>query len=233
MDPNQQPAQDPGQPQPASPPPPGNQPLQPVPDHPEKMEYDPNYLDNIAPGASQQKFLSGTFGKIFWVLIGIFVLAVSLIIAFSGKDDTADLQRMFVRLEEYQTVVKDIHPDIRSGNLKDINSQLKTWMLSSKNEAEELLTLGEVKKTDFSKTMKQEEAGAADELVEKFENARLSANLNTVYSNTMSYEINEMLILYKQMSKSKSSQIREYAAETSKTLGDIKEKFDNYSDDGN
>lgn len=233
MDPNQQPSPDPNQPQPAGPSPAGNEPLTPYDPNPQKMEYDPNYLDNIAPGGGRQKFLSGTFGKLFWILIGIFVLAISLIIALSGKDDTADLQRIFVRLENYQTVVKDIQPDLRSGNLKSINSTLKSWMLSSKNEAERLLDLGGVKKTDFSREMKREEKSAADELVEKFNDARLSARLNTVYANTMVFEMNDMLLLYQKMGKSKSKPIREYAAETSETLKSIKQKFEDFEDDGN
>lgn len=232
MDPNQQPTPNPNEPAPAGPDPVGTEPTAPYnPQQPQN--YDPNYLDTIAPAAQSQKFLSGTFGKLFYLLLGIFVLAVSLIIAFQPKDDTADLQRMSVRLENFVLVTKEVHKNLRSNNLKTINSTFMLWISSSRTEADKLLKLGDVKKTDYSREMKQEEKQLQEDLTSKFDDARLSGRLNTVYTNTMIYEIDKMLLIYKKMQRSPSKPMSEYAKETSKTISDIKKAFEGYVDDGN
>lgn len=201
---------------------------------PIQQSYDPNYLDSIAPPPAQGKFLSGTFGKIFWVLIGVFVFAVSLIIAFSGGDDTADLQQMAVRLDNFSKTTKLVQKNLQSKNLKNTNATFQVWLSGSKGEAEDLLAKGGVKKTDYNKEMVKAEAALASELDSKFEDARLSAKLNRVYAATMAAETDKMLNMLDTMSKrSKSPQIREFAKKAGSTLVSIQKDFNEFKDDGN
>lgn len=201
---------------------------------PIQQSYDPNYLDSIAPPPAQGKFLSGTFGKIFWVLIGVFVFAVSLIIAFSGGDDTADLQQMAVRLDNFSKTTKLVQKNLKSKNLKNTNATFQVWLSGSKGEAEDLLAKGGVKKTDYNKEMVKAEAALASELDSKFEDARLSAKLNRVYAATMAAETDKILNLLDTMSKrSKSPQIREFAKKAGSTLVSIQKDFNEFKDDGN
>lgn len=201
---------------------------------PVQQSYDPNYLDSIAAPPAQGKFLSGTFGKLFWVLIGVFVLAVSLIIAFSGGDDTADLQQIAVRLDNFSKTAKTVQTNIHSKNLKNTNATFEVWLSGTQTEAEELLSLGGVKKTDYNKQMVTKESTLTTELDEQFENARLSAKLNRVYSATMATETDKILIMLDTMSKkSKSSKIRDFAKSASTTLTQIQKDFADFKDDGN
>lgn len=230
MDPNQQPEQTPApaaQPQTQPQPPSSYAP-------PVESSYDPNYLDSIAPAAPRAKFLSGTFGKVFWVLIGIFVLAVSLIIAFSGKDDTADLQQMSVRLDNFSKSTKLVNKHFKSKNLKIINGTFMIWLSDNQGKGEGLLKSGGVKKTDYNKQMVKDEAKLAQDLDEEFEDARLAGKLNRIYANTMAYETDKLLNMLNSMSKkSKSKQIREYAKRASASLVQIHKDFEDYVDDGN
>ncbi len=196
--------------------------------------YDPNYLDSIAPPPAQQKFLSGTFGKLFWVLIGLFVLAVSLIIAFSGGDNTADLQQVAVRLDNFSKTAKTVQKNLKSNNLSATNSNFQIWLTGNKAAAEDLLTQGGVKKTDYSKSMVASEKKLADDLDAKFEDARLSARLNRVYASTMASETEKIINLLNTMSKkSKSAKIRDFAKNAATNLKSIQESFDKFVDDGN
>lgn len=201
---------------------------------PAPQSYDPNYLDTIAAPPPQGKFLSGTFGKLFWGLIGVFVFAVSLIIAFSGGDDTADLQQMAVRLDNFSKTAKLVQKNIQSKNLKNTNATFEVWLSGTQGEAEELLATGGVKKTDYNKEMVRKEAAITTELDADFEDARLSAKLNRVYASTMAAETDKMLNLLDTMSKkSKSAKIREFAKKAGTTLASIQKNFNEYSDDGN
>lgn len=196
--------------------------------------YDPNYLDSIAPAAPPPKFFSGSFGKIFFGLLGVFVFAVSLIIAFSGKDNTADLQQIAVRLGHMDLTAKTVHKNLTSSKLSSTNSNFQIWISNNQRDAEKLLQQAEVKKTQYNKEMVSEEKTRSTELDDKFEDARLNALLNRVYAYTMASETQQLINLYNAMSRnSKAKAIRDYAKNASANLKPIQEAFDSYSDDGN
>jgi len=257
MDPNQQPGQTPPQPQPqpgsqpAEPLQPPVQPIQPAqpyqpaadpapPQTPnsyaaaQPASYDPNYLDSIAPPPPPPKFFSGSFGKIFFAMLGVFVLAVSLIVAFSGKDSTADLQQLAVRLDHMSQTAKTVQKNLKSNNLSKNNSIYQLWVIGSQKQAEDLLAQAGVKKSQYNKTMDASEKSRADKLDAKFEDARLNGVLDRVYASTMANETQQMINLFTTMSKaSKAKAIRDYAKSTSASLVDIQKGFDSYTDDGN
>jgi hypothetical protein len=229
MYPNQ--PQQPGQPTPS--PQPVPQPADPYAAQ-QPMAYDPNYLDSIAPPPARGKFLSGTFGKLVFVLIAVFVLAVSLIIAFSGGDNTADLQQVAVRLDNYSLSVKAVQKNLKSNNLSATNTNYQIWMTNSLHDAETLLGQGGVKKTDYSKTMVASEKKIVTDLDAKFEDARLNATLDRIYASTMAAETQKLINMFTLMSKnSKSKPIRDYAKSTSANLVPIQKGFDKYVDNGN
>ena len=231
MDPNQQPSQLPPQQPPVQPPVP-----QPPSAYtaPPNANYDPNYLDSIATAPPQGKFLSGTFGKIFWILIGLFIFAVSLIVAFSGKDDTADLQQMAVRLDNFSKTTKTVDKNLKSKNLKNTNGTYMIWITGHKGEAEDLLKKGGVQKTKYNKEMIKKEASIASDLDAKFEDARLAGTLNRVYASSMAAESEKIINLLNSMAKkNKSKQIRDFAKTASENLVQTQKDFDSYTDDGN
>ena len=230
MDPNQQPNQTPPQPpvQPAAP-----QPLTGY-DTPQPLAYDPNYLDSIAPPPPRPSFFSGSFGKIFFAMIGVFVLAVSLIIAFSGNDNTADLQQLAVRLNNLSLTAKKVQPNLKSNNLSTANSTFQVWITDSQHQSVTLLQEAGVKKSQYDKTMVASEKTLSDNLNAKFDDARLNAVLDRVYASTMSSETEKFIVLFTAMGKnSKAKAIRDYANSTSANLALIHKSFNSYVDDGN
>jgi len=244
MNPEQQPVQGapspvPG-PTPVPPPPPQPQQRPPQPEIPPEPKYsmgtptyDPNYLDSIAPQPPAPSFFSGSFGKIFFLMLGLFVLAVSIIVAFSNKDNTADLQQMVVRLENFERTVDTVHKNLTSGNLKEINSRYKLWLADARTKGQKLLDIGGIKKTDYNRDMVKSERAYSEELDSKFEDARLSVRLHRVYTTTMVLEIEKLLNVFQKLKKNPSPQIREYADEAIKNAEPIKKEFSEYVDDGN
>ena len=236
MYPNQQPDQPQQSPQPYPP-----QPQPPVAPQPPTayaatppVAYDPNYLDSIAPPPPRGKFLSGTFGKVFFILIGVFVLAVSLIIAFSGKDNTADLQQVAVRLKNFALTAKTVQKNLKSNNLATTNSNFQIWMTNAQKDSEDLLGKAGVKKTEYNKTMVASEKKISTDLDAKFEDARLSARLERVYASTMASETQKLINLYNTMAKKSGAKaIRDYAKNASANLTPIQKSFDSYVDNGN
>jgi hypothetical protein len=249
MDPNQQNPTPPTQPQaPVTP----SQPVQPVATPPVQptapfapavpstyaatppQSYDPNYLDSIAPAPPRAKFFSGSFGKIFFGMLGVFVLAVSLIIAFSGKDKTADLQQTTVRVTNFALMVKTEQKSFKSNNLSANNSQLEILLTSAQTDGEKLLAQAGVKKSQYDKKMVSTELKLKTDLTTKFENARLNAELDRVYAQTMASETDKLITLFTTMSKKSGAKaIRDYAAALVTNLKPVQKTFNDYIDDGN
>ena len=262
MDPNQQPDQNPippapsptpqqpqsvepvapqpqfQQPQPAPTPQPVFSPAAPAApsnyDAPPQPTFDPNYLDSIAPTAARPSFFSGSFGKIFFIMIGIFVFAVSIIIALSGKDKTEDLQQTTVRVSNFVLLAQKEKPFIKSNNLSATNTSFALLMTNAKADGESLLKQAGVKKTQYSKKMVSNEKSLNDDLTQKFEDARLNAQLDSVYARKMSGETVKLIALFDTMAKkSQAKAIRDYAKKFSQNLDSIQKSFENYNDDGN
>lgn len=259
MDPNQQPNQQPQQPNPQPQPgyvpqgqipqpqpqqwqqvPVQSAPQQTYPQPPSNYQapatpqpYDANYLDSIAPPPPRPKLFSGSFGKIFFAMMALFIVAVSIIVAASGKDKTADLQQLSVRLDNFSQTVKTEQPLIRSSKLSNINTNFKTWIDGHFASSETLLKEGGVKKTQYDKKMVASEKKRATDLTAKYEDARLNATLNRVYANSMASETQQIINMLDTMSKkSGSKKIRDFAKEASGNLKPIQQDFEKYNDDG-
>ena len=240
MDPNQQPASPPQEPLPQ---PPVQTPV-PQPVSPSSFptsgytapaaEYDPNYLDSIAPAPPRPNFFSGSFGKIFFVMIGVFVLAVSLIIAFSGKDKTADLQQTTVRVTNFVQLTKNEQVYLTSDKLESTNSSFSLLLANAETDGTSLLKQAGVQKSQYSRTMVASEKKITTNLTSQFENSRLNADLNGDYARTMAAETEKLISLFTTMSKeSQASKIRSYAKNLATNLAPIQKIFDDYVDDGN
>lgn len=195
--------------------------------------YDPNYLDSIAPPPPPPKFFSGSFGKIFFGLLIVFFVIVSVIVALSGKDETADLQLMAVRMDKFELLVKTQQKNLKSTKLKNTNTSYQLWFSGNKTKADELLQKGGIKKSQYSKTMLSSESKLSDDLTKKYEDALLNATLDRVYSSSMASESEKIINLLNTMAKkNKSKQIREFAKTASTNLSPIHDSFDKYVDDG-
>lgn len=196
--------------------------------------YDPNYLDSIAPAPPAPKFFSGSFGKIFFGLLGLLFIAVSIIVASSGKDPSVDLQQISVRLDNFSKTAKTVQKNLTSNNLSATNTEFQIWLKGNQATAEKMLKDGGIQKSKYSKTMLASEEKITTDLDTKFEDARLNARLDRVYANTMAAETEKIINLLNSMAKkSKTSTLRDYAKTASTNLTSIQKKFKEYNDDGN
>lgn len=212
------------QPLPSQPPQPGYGP-QPAP------TYAVDYLEQIAPPPPKPNFLSGAFGKAFIALMVIFVFAVSLIVAFGNQKRTADIEQVATRLDNLQKIAKNTQKELKNGKLIAANSNLQIWTAGSHREAFDLLAQAEVQKTDMDKKMIAAENEKKVELEEKFEDARLNANLDRVYAREMAYQADLLIAMYTTMSKKSGAQaIREYAKKSVQNLTPIQKTFADYDD---
>lgn len=215
-------------------------PVQPVPQTPSTYSntptpnYDPNYLDSIAPPPAAPKFFSGNFGKIFFGMLILLFVAVSIMVASSGKDPSLDLQQLSVRMDNFSKTAKTVQKSLKSNNLSATNTEFQLWLSDNQSTAEKMLKDGGISKAKYSKPMVASEAKITAALDKKFEDERLNARLDRVYANTMAAETTKIINMLNSMAKkSKTSTLRDYAKNASTNLSAIQKKFENYNDDGN
>ena len=199
-----------------------------------QSNYDPNYLDSIAAAPPRAAFFSGSFGKIFFAAIGVFVLAVSLIIAFSGKDKTEDLQQVTVRVTNFVQLAKKEKPYLKSNKLSATNTSYTLLLTNAQADGEKLLGQAGVKKTQYSKKMVTTETKLSKDLTQKFEDARLNAQLDSTYARSMAAETQKLISLLNTMAnKSGAKAIRDFAKSLVTNLTSLQKSFDSYVEDGN
>lgn len=247
MDPNQQPnpEQPAPQPQPEYVPP---QPAQPQPTpqtYPQApsayqapatpQPYDANYLDSIAPPPARGAFLSGSFGKIFFGLIGLLMIIVSIVFVLSnGKDKTTDLQQVSLRLDSFSKTAKTVQKNLKSNNLSSTNTEFSVWTVGNQSQADALLKQAGLQKGKFDKSLTAKEKQLATDLDAKFEDARLNATLDRVYANSMASETEKLMYLLNSIAKkNKSGKVHDFAKNASDNLKAIQKAFEDYKDDGN
>lgn len=199
------------------------------------QNYSPDYLDSISPTTRKSNFISGNFGKFFWILIALFVVAVSFVISgSSGKAPTADLELIAVRTDNFQQITKKVKNNLRSQNLTDINQSFNSWLLEANQKSEDLLKAAKVQKNNYNKSMKNGETKLLKDLDTKFEDARLAASLNGVYASTMSAETTKIVNVLNSLAKKNGSpKIRQFAKDQASSLAKIRDQFSSFVDDGN
>ncbi|RYF28790.1 MAG: hypothetical protein EOO17_03980 [Chloroflexi bacterium] len=188
--------------------------------------YAVDYLDQIAPPPPRASFLSGSFGKILIILAVVLVFAISLIIALGGQKKTADTEAMAAKLENITRVVDEQQKEIKSANLSNTNGKLRLGLTNIERETLDLLARAEVKRSSWSKEEIAKQKALRTEMTEKFEDARLSANLDRVYAQEMAYQtelmINEFEIIAK---KTPGQAFKDYSKSAIDNLKPINKEF--------
>lgn len=220
MDPNKQSA---GTPQPPS--------AYPAPEN----NYDPNYLDSIAPSVRKASLFSGKFGKILVALVILFVVGVGLLLSTpDGQSSSADLQKFAVRLENLEKTANSEKKNLKSKNLRDINADFQLWIGGNITKSQDILKQSNIKKSDYSKKMEGEEKKYIEGLNQKYQDARFADDLDGTYAASMTSETGKLIALLNTMSKKNpSKKIKEFAKEASSNLVAIQKKFDTFVIDGN
>lgn len=193
--------------------------------------YAVDYLDQIAPPPPRQNFLSGSFGKIVIILGVVFVFAVGIIVALGNQKNTASTEKIAIKTENLQRVANDTQKNLKSGNLRANNSNLNIWLKNTNRDAMDLLSRAGIKKTDMSKTMVADEKTARDELTEKFNDARLNANLDRVYAREMAYQTQLLKTDLDKLAKNGPGKpFRDFAANASKNLAPYQKAFADFDE---
>ena len=178
-----------------------NQPQQPTPN----PSVPHNYLDQIAPQASKPSMF--TFGPKLFIMIGValvvLVIAVVIILNAITGSRKAPLETLSARLTTTQSIVDKAQGNLKSSQLRSLNSNLAIYLTNTNRDIGEPLLNNGVNTAKLPESITKKESGEA--IASRLEDARLNAVFDRTYAREMNYQLSTTLALMKQIRASTGS----------------------------
>lgn len=189
-----------------------------------------DYLNQIAPQAPKKALF--TFGIKQMILIGVALVVLVSILAIvvngiaGGKKEP--LEHLAARLNATQVVVNDAQVNLKSSELRSLNSNLKLYMTNTNRDiAAPLLAVG-INTAKPNKSIVASEATTA--LSARLEDARLNAVFDRTYAREMAYQLSTIMTLINQDYKAtRNVQLRTFLKSAYDNLQPTQESFANFA----
>ena len=169
-----------------------------------------DYLNQIAPKAAPKITLKGP--KLF-LLIGaalvVVVTIISLIAVSAAGGQKRPLEQLGARLTTTETIVTDAQKNLKSSQLRSLNSNLKIYLTNTNRDISAPLLSAGVNSAKISATVTKQESGEA--ITARLEDARLNGVYDRVYAIEMTTQLERTINLMKQIySSTNSKSLKEF-----------------------
>jgi predicted outer membrane protein len=189
-----------------------------------------DYLNQIAPQAPKKQIFQ--FGLKQVIIIGAALVILVIILASvvgaitGGKKDP--IEHLAARLAATSTVATDAQANLKSSQLRSVNSNLKLYMTNTNRDIATPLLAAGVNTAKLSKSITTSESTAA--LSARLEDARLNAVFDATYAREMAYQLGTTLTLMQQIYQgSGNTSLRTFIKSAYDNLLPIQVSFANYS----
>lgn len=195
---------------------------------PNQNQYPIDYLNQISPEVKKPAMQN----RILYIVISAAVLLTLVIAVFallgSGSGSSKSLSTLAARLQTLQSIASTSQQTIKSSQLRTINSSLSLFLTNTNRDILEPLTANKIKSTALDKTVLAKENGA--ELKKTLEDARLNAVFDRTYAREMSYELDTVAALMKELyTDTKSQSLKAFLETTDTNLQPIKKQFSDFN----
>jgi ABC-type Na+ efflux pump permease subunit len=193
------------------------------------QQYPVDYLNQIS--TQQQK--PGITNKRFLLLIGgavaLILIAVIFMVASSGVTGPKEkMQTLAARLLTLQTVASDAQANIKSGDLRDTNSNLTIFLTNTNRDIAEPLTESGIDVEKLDEKIVAQESG--ETLTADLEEARLNAVFDRTYAREMSYQLDTVSVLIREIYNStNNASFKSFLENTNANLEPLREQFSNFN----
>jgi hypothetical protein len=188
-----------------------------------------DYLNQIAPQAPKKPMF--TFGIKQVIMIGAVLIVLVIILAIivnsvaGGSKDP--LEHLSARLTATQTVATNAQTNLKSSELRSLNSNLKLFLTNTNRDIGAPLLSAGVNAAKLDKTIVSAESTAA--LSARLEDARLNAVYDRTYAREMAYQLGQTMTLMEQINSSTSNaKLKAFLRTTYTSLKPTQESFANF-----
>lgn len=196
---------------------------------PDQNEYPIDYLNQIAP--EQKKPLMNS--KVILVIVGIgailaAVVGFLLLINSGGASDSQKLQTLSARMQTLEKISKSAERNIKSSTLRSTNSTLSLFLTNANRDIATPLKNNGIKTANLDKTIVKKEDGA--KVTTTLENARLNAVYDRTYAREMSFQLDTVASLMKQIyTTTKSKSLKDFLLSTDTNLKPIRTQLADFN----
>lgn len=189
-------------------------------------QYPIDYLNQIAPQQPKQ-----ADNKRFFLFIGgglLIAIIVGVLALSSGSGPTQKMQTMAARMTALQEISSNSQKNIKSGQLRTTNSTLTIFLTNANRDAAEPLKKSGVDIKKLDNKIKTAENG--EKLKATLEDARLNATFDRTYSREMSYQLDTLAALMKQIyAETGSKSLKTFLESTDANLQPIKKQLTEFN----
>lgn len=201
---------------------------------PQPPAQSPDYLNQIAPEA--QKTLPFKFGPKLLIIIGailvVLIIIISITVTIIVGSQRQPLQQLAARLATTETIANDAQPNLKSSQLRSLNSNLKIYLTNTNRDISQPLLSGGVNTAKLPESILKKESGGT--ISATLEDARLNAVFDRTYAREMTHVLGSTLALMKQIRSSTSStELRTFLDSALTDLTLIHESFSSFDAAGN
>jgi len=193
-----------------------------------QQQYSIDYLNQIAP---QQK-KPGLNNRMFFLIIGgglILAIIVGALTLFSGGNSgpTQKMETLAARIKTLQTISDASQVNIKSNNLRSINSTLDILLTNAYHDITTPLTNNGIDIKNIDKKITATESG--DALTQKLTDAKLNAVFDRTYASEMNYQLNTVFILMQDIyTHVNSKSMKDFITTTTTNLQPIQKELDSF-----
>jgi hypothetical protein len=196
---------------------------------PQQEQYPVDYLNQIStqqqkPGITNKRFLLFIGGAVALILI-----AVIFMVASSGVTGPKEkMQTLAARLLTLQTVASDAQVNLKSGDLRDTNSNLTIFLTNTNRDIAEPLAESGIDVEKLDEKIVAQESG--ETLTADLEEARLNAVFDRTYAREMSYQLDTVSVLIREIYNStNNASFKSFLENTNANLEPLREQFSNFN----
>lgn len=191
-----------------------------------------DYLNEIAPQAPKKQLISFKPGPKLFAILGaaliILIIIISIVVNSITTAQRAPLQHLAARLASTTTVVANAQANIKSSDLRSLNSNLGIYLANTNRDLVAPLLSAGVNISNIPDSVTKAESSTA--LTARLEDDRLNAVYDNQYAVEMAYQLDTILNLMQQIKESTgNAQLKNFLASAYTNLQPTQKAFADYN----
>jgi hypothetical protein len=190
-----------------------------------------DYLNQIAPQPTRNKFdlLHQKPSRLALIGLGVaFVVVIVLSIVIGIMTGDNNIEHLAARLNSTQSTAISATNNIKSTQLRALNSSLKLYLTNTIRDATPIFDKNGVKVDSLSSSVTKTESNT--KMLATLEDARLNAIYDRVYAREMAYQLDNVITLMRQIySSTNSSNLKNFLNSSYKSLEPTQKQFADFN----
>jgi hypothetical protein len=200
------------------------------------MYPDPNtqapidYLNQIAPQPQKPGLNKGALIGVIALIAVVLAIVIGFVIfiSSSASGPKTSMITLAARMQAVQEVSDKAQKNIKSSQLRSVNSNLKILLTDANRDIAAPLLAEKIDVAKLDKAVVAKEK--ADKITATLEDARLNAAYDDTYAREMSFKLKTISLLMQQIyDQSNSKAMQDFLMETDDNLSPIQKQLDEFN----